>query len=117
MSIGESGYDLRISDDLAVYDQIRNELANKCIPIKNGKLLLLIDRVSSSDQFHDERVLYNLCSRPGFSEFKTTIAAPIISFVNSSCFIDLRCEEPWIHGYRTKDGASPSVCVLLIAAA
>ena len=91
MGIIELHYDLGIDDHGFIHDQIRDQCANLNGIEKDGVCLLLIDPVFSFLNSKTIARSYNFSSSPGFSLFKITIAAPIMSSVGFSWSINYPC--------------------------
>ena len=62
----ERSHHLRIDDDPAVDNEIRNQLPDEVTPVVDWKLPLLLDGVPSRNQLDDECVLVRFSSNPGF---------------------------------------------------
>src|SRR5271163_3533089 len=65
MRLVECGYNLGIDDDLAVHDEIGDELAKEMPAVMDGKLPLLLDRVTTPDEFDDQSVFVELFIKAG----------------------------------------------------
>ena len=60
MCVVECGDHLRVSNDLAVNNEVRHELADKMPFVVNRILALLVQRVPAFGQFNDQRVFVEL---------------------------------------------------------
>src|SRR6185437_12404364 len=64
MAVIESSGHFRISNDLAVHDEVRNQLADELLTIENWMPALLLDRVATRPQFDDQRIFIKLLVQP-----------------------------------------------------